>query len=163
MMFAALFDRGAPGRRVSPVWLMRSTAFAICLFANANQVPARAAQVESDIEVSAMFQKTFAVSGKTTLTPGPPRQSPIGSDPTGAGEITIGLAPPGGAVGVAKLHVFERTAVAVGFTATAFQGPDAIATAKVCGRLDMDAWVGLPAETTSIRVFAFVPVKGACK
>ena len=157
MMCASVFDHTA--RRAVSTSLM----LAICLFANANQVPARAAQAEPTIEIQAMFQKTFAVSGETTLTLGPPRQSPLGSDPTGAGEITIGLAPPGGAVGVAKLHVFERTAVAVGFTATAFQGADAIATAQVSGCLDMDAWVTLPAETTSIRVFAFVPVKDHCK
>lgn len=141
---------------------MRLTGIAICLFLSGTSVSTRAAPVEPHVEVSSGFQKTFTVSGNAILSLGAQRRSRIGPDTTGAGEITIGLAPAGGAVGVAKLHVFERTAVAVGFTATAFKGAEVINTVQVCGRLDMDAWVGLSAETTSVRVFAFAPVKGDC-
>jgi hypothetical protein len=138
-------------------------AIAVGLFMNGTSVSAQVAPVESRVEISAGFQQTFTVSGKRNLTLGKPRRSRIGPDNTGPGQITIGLAPAGGAVGVAKLHVFERTTVPVGFTATAFKGPDAIATVEVRGCLDMDSWVGLSAETTSVRLFAFVPIKDSCK
>ena len=138
-----------------------SLMIAICLFANADL--ARAAQAEPGIEVPVKSRWTFAVSGQTSFTLGPARESPLASDPTGDGEITISLVPPGGAVGVVKLHVFERTAVAIGFTATAFKGSDAIATEQVSGCVGIDSWVTFPAETTSIRAFAFVPVEDHCK
>ncbi|QND53115.1 hypothetical protein HB779_15300 [Phyllobacterium sp. 628] len=136
---------------------------AIGLFATATSVPVQAAPVETHVEISTGFQKTFAVSGKTSLTLGPARRSRIGPDATGPGEITVSLAPPGGAVGIAKLHVFERTAVPVGFTATAFRGKESIATVKVNGCLNLDAWVTLPVETTRVRLSDFKPIENVCK
>ena len=145
-----------------PTFQIRPMIIAIGLVSWAS-LSARAMSAEPGIEVLSGFQQTFAVSGEAVLVPGPLRRSRMGSDPTVAGEITIGLAPAGGAVGVAKLHVYERRAVAVGFTATVLNGSHAIATTKVSGCLDMDAWVGLPAETTSVRVSDLVPVKDGCK
>jgi len=123
---------------------------------------AQAVPAKSGLSITSGFQQTLAVSAETELRFGPPRQSQIGPDITGAGEITISLAPAGGAAGVAKLHVFERSAVPIGFTATAWQGQKVIAVAKLCGHLELDSWIALPAETTRVDVTDFVTVKDGC-
>ena len=123
---------------------------------------AQAVPAKSGLSITSGFQQTFTVSAEAELSFGPPRQSPIGPDITRTGEITISLAPAGGAAGVAKLHVFERSAVPIGFTATAWQGEKVIAVAKLCGHRELDSWVALPAGTTRVDVSDFVTVEDGC-
>ncbi|WP_375776640.1 hypothetical protein ACE103_34400 [Bradyrhizobium sp. ma5] len=58
--------------------------------------------------------------------------------------------------------VFERSAVPIGFTVTAWRDRKSIAVVKLCGHLEMDSWVVLPIETTRVDVSDFFPVKDGC-
>ena len=103
------------------------------------------------------FAKTFVLSGAPSkLQPVRVRGSRIEPADAKPGEITVGLAPAGGAVGVTKLHVFERTKRSMSFSVVAMRGAKRLATEKVCGHLDLDTWISLPAETTTAVIGGFV-------
>ena len=139
--------------------LIRSASVILCLLAGIAPIATEAAGAKPVLSIENGFQQTVAVSAGSELSFGPPRQSPIRPGGTGAGEITISLAA-GAAAGIAKLHVFERSAV--GFMVTAWQGRKSIAVVKLCGHLEMDSWVVLPIETTHVDVSDFFPVKDGC-
>jgi len=122
--------------------------------------PVKAADI---IEIASGQQKTFGLtfSGET-LRPVHIRSSPIGHGNAREGKMTIGLAPAGHAVQMAKLHTFEQLKTAVNFQVVAFHGSTAVATEEFCGRLDMDAWAALPAATSRVEISRFVEAKAEC-
>ncbi|MGY3696153.1 hypothetical protein ACVIGA_006233 [Bradyrhizobium sp. USDA 3240] len=141
--------------------LIRSASVILCLLAGIAPIATEAASAKPVLSIENGFQQTVAVTAGSELSFGSPRQSPIRPGGTGAGEITISLAA-GAAAGIAKLHVFERSAVPIGFTVTAWQDRKSIAVVKLCGHLEMDSWVVLPIETTHVDVSDFFTVKDGC-
>ncbi|MBR1202870.1 MULTISPECIES: hypothetical protein [unclassified Bradyrhizobium] len=114
--------------------LIRSASVILCLLAGIAPIATEAAGAKPVLSIENGFQQTVAVSAGSELSFGSPRQSPIRPGGTAAGEITISLAA-GAAAGIAKLHVFERCTVPIGFTVTAWQGRKPIAVVKLCGHL----------------------------
>ena len=143
------------------VSFIRSATVIFCPLAGIAPIATEAAGAKPVLRIENGFHQTVAVSAGSELSLGPPRQSPIRPGGTSAGEITISLAA-GAAAGIAKLHVFERSAVPIGFMVTAWQGWKSIAVVKLCGHLEMDSWVVLPIETTHVDVSDFFPVKDGC-
>ena len=144
-----------------PASLIRSAPVILCVLAGIAPIATEAAGTKPVLSIENGFQQTVAVSAGSELSFGPPRQSPIRPGGTGAGEITISLAA-GAAAGIAKLHVFERSAVPIGFTVTAWQDRKSLGVVKLCGHLEMDSWVVLPIETTHVDVSDFFTVKDGC-
>ncbi len=107
--------------------------------------------------------KTFnAATISGSLTPANVKTTLIGKAAPRAGELMISLAPAGHAVGMVKFHVFERTPKPMNLQVLAFHGETPIATEDLCGRLDTDAWVALPAETSRAEIAKLVPADKEC-
>ena len=140
----------------SKILVAYATLLVICVRAEA------AADWGMTLSVRRGFANTFMLTGSLSkLRPVRVRSSRIGPADAKPGEITVGLAPAGGAVGVAKLHVFEKTTRSVSFSVVAMRGGKRLASEKVCGYQDLDTWISLPAKSTTAVISHFV--KSDCK
>ncbi len=78
------------------------------------------------------------------------------------GQVEISLAPAGHAVQMAKVHVFVRSTTALGFHITAFDGTKLIASADLCGGLEIDSWTSVPAQTSRVVISDVAEVRNGC-
>ena len=119
------------------------------------------AAVAQPLSVATGTALAFTLTG-TPPKPGPVQRRPIGTSKPADGKITIGLAPAGNAVGVAKLHVYERSHATIDFEATAMRGTKVLGTQIVCGHLETDSWVTFPATTQAVALSDFAVAEKGC-
>ena len=130
----------------------------LCLFCTASITTASA----DDLTIRNGFAKTFALGASpgSALTAGLARGGP-GSAMPRQGEITVTLSTTH-AVGAPKLHVYNRFGKAIRFEAAATKSSKPLGTSLLCGHVDTDSWIVLPAATTDARLSHFTEVATGC-
>lgn len=84
------------------------------------------------------------------------------SDLPRPGELVVSISTTH-AVGLPKLHVFNRRARPVAFRIAAMKHGRPLDASELCGRVETDSWIVLPAATTAVRLSRFVEAGATCR